>query len=185
MIATEQNASSGVSGRQSTAGTRLPHLVAYKTDGSPLLGRRCATWSLNPCRPGPPAEHFISGGDKCHRAVSRPLYTRHFPQVMAPPKQTAAERQRARLMAAATWRAEPDAAPAGKTAVRSKPVRITVDLPPETCRQLREWTTKAAAELDLPRLALADARRAMVRVAAVDNGTSGVVADMIRREKEA
>jgi hypothetical protein len=103
---------------------------------------------------------------------------------MAPPKQTAAEKQRARLMAAATRRTEPDAAPAGKTAVRSKPVRITVDLPPETYRQLQQWTTKAAGELDIPRLTLADAIRAMVRVTSADDGISAVVVDMIRREKE-
>jgi hypothetical protein len=103
---------------------------------------------------------------------------------MTPPKQTAAEKQRARLMAAATRRTEPDAAPAGKTAVRSKPVRITVDLPPEAYRQLQEWVTKAAGELDIPRLTLADAVRAMVRVTAIDDGISAVVVDTIRREKE-
>ena len=103
---------------------------------------------------------------------------------MTPPKQTAAEKQRARLMAAATRRTEPDAAPAGKTAVRSKPVLITVDLQPEVYRQLQEWVTKAAGELDIPRLTLADAVRAMVRVTAVDDGISAVVIDTIRREKE-
>jgi len=87
-------------------------------------------------------------------------------------------------MAAATRRTEPDAAPAGKTAVRSKPVRITVDLPPEVYRQLQEWVTKAAGELDIPRLTLADAVRAMVRVTAVDDRISAVVVDTIRREKE-
>ena len=102
---------------------------------------------------------------------------------MNPPKQTAAEKQRARLMAAATRRTEPDAAPAGKTAVRSKPVRITVDLPPEIYRQLQEWTTRAAAELDVPRLTLADAVRAMVRVTAADDQISAKVLDTIR-EKE-
>lgn len=103
---------------------------------------------------------------------------------MTPPKQTPAEKQRARLMAAATRRTEPDAAPAGKSAVRSKPVRITVDLPPEVYRMLTEWTTKAAAELDIPRLTLADGVRAMVRVTAVDNGISATVVDMVRRERE-
>lgn len=103
---------------------------------------------------------------------------------MASPKQTAAEKQRARLMAAATRRTEPDAAPAGRTAIRSKPVRITVDLPPETYRQLQEWTTRATAELDIPRLTLADAIRAMIRVTAIDTSIGAVVVDMIRREKE-
>jgi hypothetical protein len=59
-----------------------------------------------------------------------------------------------------------------------------VDLPPEVYRQLQEWVTKAAGELDIPRLTLADAVRAMVRVTAVDDGISAVVVDTIRREKE-
>ena len=104
-------------------------------------------------------------------------------QVMAAARKTA-EEQRARMMAAATRRTEPDAAPAGKSAVRSKPVRITVDLPPETYRVLTEWTAKAAGELDVPRLTLVDAIRAMIRVTAVDDGISATVIDVIRRDKE-
>jgi hypothetical protein len=101
------------------------------------------------------------------------------------PKQTAAEKQRARMMAAATRRTEPEAAPAGKSAIRSKPVRITVDMPPELYRTLTEWTARAAAELDVPRLTLADAIRAMVRTTAVDSGISATVIDVVRRDKEA
>lgn len=103
---------------------------------------------------------------------------------MTPPKQTAAERQRDRLKAAATRRTEPDATPAGKSAVRSKPVRITVDLTPELYRTLTGWTAAAAGELDIPRLTSADAIRAMIRVAAADTGISAVVLDVIRRDKQ-
>jgi hypothetical protein len=100
------------------------------------------------------------------------------------PRQTAAQKQRERLMAAATRRTEPDAAPAGKSAVRSKPVRITIDLTPELYRELTEWTSRAAAELDVPRLTIADAIRGMVRVTALDSGISATVTDIIRRHRE-
>ncbi len=41
-----------------------------------------------------------------------------------------------RCAAAAARRAEPAGRPAGRTAIRSKPTRITLDLSPEPCRQL-------------------------------------------------
>jgi hypothetical protein len=77
---------------------------------------------------------------------------------------TARERRKAQMTAAAARRTEPDARPAGQTAIRSKPVRITLDLSPELYRQLTMWTHSAAIELDVPRVALADAVRAMIRV---------------------
>lgn len=103
---------------------------------------------------------------------------------MSAAKPSARELQRQRLMTAATRRTEPDAAAPGKSAIRSKPVRITVDLPPEAYRALAEWTTRAATELDTPKVTIADAIRAMVKVTALDNGISAVVVDMLRREKE-
>jgi hypothetical protein len=68
------------------------------------------------------------------------------------------------MAAAAARRAEPDAPSAGRTAIRSKPVRITLDLSPELYRQLTRWADAAAITLDVPRVALADAMRAMIRV---------------------
>ncbi len=68
------------------------------------------------------------------------------------------------MAAAATRRSEPDARPAGRTAIRSKPVRITLDLSPELYRELTRWADSAAVALDVPRIALADAMRAMIRV---------------------
>jgi hypothetical protein len=91
--------------------------------------------------------------------------------------------RRARLRAATTRRVAEDAPAAGQTAMRSKPVRITVDLYPEDYRLLSAWTTRAAAELDVPRVTAADAVRAMVRVAALDETFGLVVLDMIRRGK--
>jgi hypothetical protein len=89
--------------------------------------------------------------------------------------------RKAQMAAAAARRSEPDAPPAGRTAIRSKPVRITVDLSPELYRELTQWADSAAVELDVPRIALADAMRAMIRVAAENPAE---VLDRLRRDRE-
>jgi hypothetical protein len=83
---------------------------------------------------------------------------------------TQRDQRKAQMAAAATRRTEPDARPAGRTAIRSKPVRVTLDLSPELYRQLTQWAASAAIALDVPRIALADAVRAMIRVAAENPG---------------
>jgi hypothetical protein len=85
------------------------------------------------------------------------------------------------MAAAAARRAEPGARPAGQTAIRSKPVRITVDLSPELYRQLTQWADSAAVALDVPRVPLADAMRAMIRVTAENPDE---VLDRLRRDRE-
>ena len=84
------------------------------------------------------------------------------------------------MAAAAARRSAPGAGPAGQTAIRSKPVRITLDLSPELYRQLTRWTDAAAEELDVPRVALADAMRAMIRVT-TENPAE--VLDRLRRDR--
>jgi hypothetical protein len=91
------------------------------------------------------------------------------------------EQRRAQMAAAAARRAEPGAQPAGRTAIRTKPVRITLDLSPELYRELTRWTDSAAVELDVPRVALADAMRAMIRVT-TENPAE--VLDRLRRDRE-
>ena len=98
---------------------------------------------------------------------------------MSPPRER--ELRKAQMAAAAGRRAEPDARPAGRTAIRSKPVRITLDLSPELYRQLTEWAASAAIDLDVPRVALADAVRAMIRVTAE---SPEKVLEQLRRERE-
>ena len=85
------------------------------------------------------------------------------------------------MAAAAARRAEPGAGPAGRTAIRSKPVRITLDLSPEPYRELTGWADAAAVELGVPRVSLADAMRAMIRVSA-DNPDE--VLERLRRDRE-
>ena len=94
---------------------------------------------------------------------------------------TQREQRKAQMTAAAARRTEPDARPPGRTALRSKPVRITLDLSPELYRQLTRWADSAAVELDVPRIALADAMRAMIRVT-TENPDQ--VIERLRRERE-
>lgn len=94
---------------------------------------------------------------------------------------TEQERRKAQMAAAALSRTEPRTRPPGRTAIRSKPVRITLDLSPELYRQLTGWAQSAAIELDVPRLALADAVRAMIKVAAE---SPEQVIDRLRRDRE-
>jgi hypothetical protein len=91
------------------------------------------------------------------------------------------EQRRAQMAAAAARRTEPDARPAGRTAFRSKPIRITLDLSPELYRQLTQWADSAAIALDVPRVALADAVRAMIRVTGEN---PGAVLERLRLDRE-
>ena len=90
------------------------------------------------------------------------------------------EQRKAQMVAAAARRVEPDARPAGRTAIRSKPVRITLDLSPELYRQLTQWADSAAIALDVPRVALAEVMRAMIRVTAE---SPDKVLEVLRRER--
>jgi hypothetical protein len=91
------------------------------------------------------------------------------------------DERKAGMAAAAARRAEADAGPAGRTAIRSKPVRITLDLSPELYRQLTNWADSAAVALNVPRVALADAVRAMIRVAAENPDQ---VLERLRRDRQ-
>jgi hypothetical protein len=95
---------------------------------------------------------------------------------------TQRDQRRAQMAAAAARRAAAGARPAGHTAIRSKPVRITLDLSPELYRQLTGWADSAAVTLGVPRVSLADAVRAMIRVSAENPGD---VVDLLRRDREA
>ena len=94
---------------------------------------------------------------------------------------TPRDQRRAQMAAAAGRRSRPGARPAGQTAIRSKPVRITLDLSPELYRQLTQWAGAAAVALDVPRVALADAMRAMIRVTTENPGE---VLERLRRDRE-
>ena len=94
---------------------------------------------------------------------------------------TQREQRKAQMAAAAARRTEPGARPAGQTAIRSKPVRITLDLNPELYRQLTGLADSAAITLGVPRVSLADAVRAMIRVAAE---SPDEVLERLRQDRE-
>ena len=93
---------------------------------------------------------------------------------------TQREQRKAQMTAAAARRTDPDARPPGRTAIRSKPVRITLDLSPELYREFTQWVDSAAVTLEVPRVALADAMRAMIRVT-TENPDE--VLDRLRRDR--
>ena len=75
-------------------------------------------------------------------------------------------------------------APDGKPA-RVKPVRVTLNFPPDLFRQLDQWTRDAADAIDVPRVGVQDAVRAMVRVITsgeARNAESSVFAEL-RKER--
>ena len=94
---------------------------------------------------------------------------------------TQREQRKAQMIAAAARRTEHAAPAPGRTAIRSKPVRITLDLSPELYRQLTDWAASAAIALDVPRVALADAVRAMIRATAE---SPDKVLELLRRDRE-
>jgi hypothetical protein len=91
------------------------------------------------------------------------------------------EQRKAQMAAAAAARTEPGARPAVRTAIRSRKVRITLDLTPELYRELTMWAESAAITLDVPRVSLADAVRAMIRVT-TENPDQ--VLELLRQDRE-
>ena len=83
-------------------------------------------------------------------------------------------------------RTAPEAKPAGQTAVRTKPVRITVDLDPADYTALNRWIESAAIAIDpdavpFRRLSQSAAVRAMIDAAVKDTAVTGVVLGLLRQ----
>lgn len=90
----------------------------------------------------------------------------------------------AQFRRAAHRRTDPGAAPAGTTAVRSKPVRITVDLAPDLYKQLTRWAAETALEVDRPRLPQAEVIRACIRALTDDPDVREAVLRELRLESD-
>lgn len=74
------------------------------------------------------------------------------------------------------------AAPPKPTA-RTKPVRVTLNMPPELFRQLTGWADNAADQLDVPRVSVQDALRAMVWAGVADASPEGPALAELRRQR--
>jgi hypothetical protein len=77
--------------------------------------------------------------------------------------------------------------PEGRTAVRTKPVRITVDLDPTDYLALKRWLESAAAavEPEFPKpLQQQRAVRAMIRATVADDVVNAVVVDLLKKDRE-
>jgi hypothetical protein len=77
------------------------------------------------------------------------------------------------------------AAVAGKPAARGKDARITLNLPADLYRQLVRWTDGAAEAINVPRVGVQDALRAMIRVMTDDSSPNATarVLTQLRQER--
>lgn len=83
--------------------------------------------------------------------------------------------------AAAAASSPPVASERSQRPAKSKDARVTLNLPPELYRQLQRWTDTAAETLDVPRVGVQDAMRAMLRVLtdqSAGNTTTRVLAEL-------
>ena len=94
---------------------------------------------------------------------------------------TERERRKAQMAAAATRRTEPGAARLARRRSGRSRSATTLDLSPELYRELTRWAHSAAIELDVPRIALADAVRAMIRVT---TQSPDEVLERLRRDRQ-
>lgn len=97
--------------------------------------------------------------------------------------------RKSRMDNAAAVRTSPEAKPAGQTAIRTKPVRITIDLDPAAYTALNRWIETAAREVDpdavpFRRLSQSAAVRAMIEAAILDKSIGLVVVDLLRRDSD-
>lgn len=67
--------------------------------------------------------------------------------------------------------------------VSAKPARVTLNLPPDLYRQLARWADTAAEAIDVPRVGVQDALRAMIRAVIDDTPATVVALDRLRRDR--
>jgi hypothetical protein len=96
--------------------------------------------------------------------------------------------RKARMTKSAAARTAPDAPPAGSTAIRTKPFRITLDLAPDDYAALNRWLTWAPTQIDPNdprRISLARALRAAIHAMTANRVVSEVIVNELRRERPA
>lgn len=91
---------------------------------------------------------------------------------------------RERMTAAASGRLDAENAPGKKTAIRTAPARVTLNLPPSLYRDIERWALDAAETLVIPRVSVQDALRAMIRACLTDNEASSAALASVREGAE-
>lgn len=82
-------------------------------------------------------------------------------------------------MDAATSRRGGEAEAPEQAPVRVKQARMTLDIEPELYRQLTGWTRELAAEMDVTRVTVSAAVRAMIRLTLADPDTAAKVRGLL------
>lgn len=64
-----------------------------------------------------------------------------------------------------------------------KPARVTLNMPPELYRELDRWTSTAAEAIDVPRVSIQDALRAMIRAGMYDKAAEAAVLAQLQQQE--
>jgi len=92
--------------------------------------------------------------------------------------------RRTGMAAAAGRRAESGAPAPGATAARARPVRMTIEVPPELFRSLTSWTHEVMVETGATRVTISDAVRAMIRLTLADDAMAAAVRAQMETDRE-
>jgi hypothetical protein len=92
-----------------------------------------------------------------------------------------AEQREARMARAAAGRGRgEDAKPRRASVVRTKPVRMTVDMPPALHRKLKSWSGWAAGQLDVADVPAAEVVRILVELLTSDPAEVELTGPVVR-----
>lgn len=97
---------------------------------------------------------------------------------MSEPKKTATAVKKRTNYSAAIARTKPSTPKPGTTAIRTRPIRVTVDMPPDVHGIAKKWTRETAAQLGAD-VGMAEVIRLMFTTAAADRNFSAQLRDLV------